>query len=161
MAPSAAGQNSPIWIYFTKSGSNEENAVATCNSCNDAMKSGPGNTSRLSNHLKLRHKSLHSELEQIERIFLNVGGAASTKAPMKNKGLRVVNENVPARDGKSPLRQFRKNKLELECDALRAKQNNFRISSLQGETVATPCTVLQPSNKKGSARKKKPKKSQY
>ena len=163
MAPSAAGQNSPIWIYFTKSGSNEENAIATCNTCNDAMKSDPASTSRLSNHLKVFHKPLHSELEEIQRMFMNVGGSSSTKAPMKKKGLLVLNENVPAGHGKSPLRQFRKNKLELECDALRAKQTNFRISSLQGvaaATVATPCTVLQTSNKKESARKKKQKKSQ-
>ena len=53
--------NEPIWIYFTLEKDN-----ATCNSCNGTMKSDPP---RLIDHLKLFHKPLHNEFEEIQRMF--------------------------------------------------------------------------------------------
>ena len=80
-APSA-----PIWIYFTLEKDN-----ATCNSCNGTMKSDPPS---LIDHLKLFHKSLHTEFEQIQRMFIystdtqkmisqTAPGASSSSTPTK------------------------------------------------------------------------------
>ena len=93
-----ATQSSIIWNYFTKISTGKDSPVAaSCNTCNNSMESDP-ETNRLSTHLRVHHKPLHNELEEVMR---NLGKSPS------GRGLSLVNENVPAAPKTSVLRNFR------------------------------------------------------
>ena len=97
----ASSQSSVIWNYFTKISTGKDNPVAaSCNTCNDSMQSDPENK-RLSNHLRVNHKPLHNEFEDVMK---SLGKSPSSSA---RRGLSVVDENVPAAPKISALRNFR------------------------------------------------------
>ena len=96
MTPNMASQSAIIWNYFTKIES-KESPVATCNSCNRSMENDPDNN-RLSNHLRVYHKPLHNELEEVMRNL--------SKSP-SGRGLSLVDENEPTAPKTSSLRHFR------------------------------------------------------
>ena len=123
MTPSMASQSSIIWNYFTKISTGKDRPVAAnCNSCNNSMESDPDNTSRLSNHLRLHHKPLHNELEEVMRNL--------SKSP-SGRGLSLVNENVPAAPKMSSLRNFRLSKKALqEVKGKAPDSGKLRLKSL-------------------------------